>query len=240
MILPALMAFLAAFIRAISGFGFALVLAPLLTLITGAQSVVVIVVILSTISNIMVLFHITRDIDLRNVTFLGLGGIFGVPLGAYLLSTLDPSAIKLAIAVLVIPFSVLLLLGHSHRFKRNSLGCTIAGFMGGVLGASTSISGPPVVLFLVNQGLIKERFVGTLAAYFLVINVLSISAFQSLGIITIDDLIKIATSLPTLYLGTYIGVKLLPKINATLFRIIALSIVSTTALIIMVKFLLGL
>ena len=158
---------LAAFVRAVSGFGYALVATPLLMLVMEAKSVVVMIVIMGIITCVMVLFPLWRHIDLRRVVFMCLGSIFGIPLGAYLLSSLDPSIIKLAVAVMVIPFSILLLLGHSHHFQRDTLGCIVAGFISGILGASTSLGGPPVVLFLLNQGLVTQRFVGTLAAYFL-------------------------------------------------------------------------
>lgn len=237
MIFAAFIVLLASFVRAASGFGYALVATPLLTLIFDAKSVVVMNIILGSATNILVLFYMWRHIDFKRVVFISLGGILGVPIGAYLLSRLDPATIKLAIAALVIPFSVILLLGHSHQFKRDTLGCGVAGFMGGVLAASTSFGGPPVVLFLLNQGLAPERFVGTLAAYFMFISLISIGAFSSLGMITTDLLIKIAILFPALFLGSYIGIKVLPRINVTFFKRIASSIVCVTALVIIVSLL---
>lgn len=240
MIFAAFIVLLAAFVRSVSGFGYALLATPLLTFVFEAKSVVVMNVILGSITCVLVLFPMRRHIDFRRVAFISLGSILGVPLGAYLLSRLDPSIIKLAIAVLAIPFAVLLLLGHSYQFKRDTLGCGVVGFMSGVLGASTSLSGPPVVLFLLNQGLVTERFVGTLAAYFLFIGMISIGAFSSLGMLTADLLTKVAILLPALLLGSYAGIRVLPRINATLFRRIVSSIVSVTALAIIVSVLMEL
>jgi len=240
LIFAAFIVLLAAFVRSVSGFGYALLATPLLTFVFEAKSVVVMNVILGSITCVLVLFPMRRHIDFRRVAFISLGSILGVPLGAYLLSRLDPSIIKLAIAVLAIPFAVLLLLGHSHQFKRDTLGCGVVGFMSGVLGASTSLSGPPVVLFLLNQGLVTERFVGTLAAYFLFIGMISIGAFSSLGMLTADLLTKVAILLPALLLGSYAGIRVLPRINATLFRRIVSSIVSVTALEIIVSVLMEL
>ena len=239
LILAAFIVFVAAFVRAVSGFGYALVATPLLTFIIEPKSVVVINVILGGLTNVLVLFHMRRHVDLRRLAFICIGSILGVSLGAYLLSSLDASIIKLAIAVIVVPFSVLLLLGHSHQFNREALSCGVAGFLGGTFGASTSLSGPPVVLFLLNQGLVKERFIGTLAAYFLFICVISIGAFASLDMVTIDLLTTVAILLPALGLGSYVGLKVLPKIDAALFKKIALSVVSAAALVIIVSILMG-
>ena len=105
----------------------------------------------------------------------------------------------------------------------------------GYLAASTSLGGPPVVLFLLNQGLVTERFVGTVAAYFLFIGSITIGAFSSLGMITTDILTKVAILLPTLWLGSYVGIKVLPRVKAPLFKRIASSLVSVTALAIIVS-----
>ena len=233
--LAAFIVLLAAFIRSVSGFGYALLATPLLTFAFEAKSVVVMNNILGNFTHILILSRMWRHIELRRLLHIGLGSILGVPLGAYLMASLDTSIIKLAIAVLVVPFSVLLLLGHTHQFKRDTLGCGVAGLVAGVLSSSTGLAGPPVILFLLNQGLVTERFVATMAAYLLFVGVLSIGAFASLGMITTDLLTKVAVLLPALFLGSYLGVKVLPRINAALFRRIALSLVSITALVIIVS-----
>lgn len=230
---------LASFVRATSGFGYALIATPLLTLVFDAKSVVVMNIILGSATNILVLYHMRKHIDLKRAAFISLGSVFGIPIGVYLLSQLEPSIIKLAIAALVIPFSVILLLGHSHRFSRDTLGCGLAGFMSGILTASTSLGGPPVVLFLLNQGLPPDRFVGTLAAYFMFSSLTSIGAFSSLGMINSDLLIKVAILLPALILGSYAGIRVLPKINVAVFNRIASAIVCVTAITIIVSLLAG-
>ena len=237
MFIAAAIVLLAGFVRAISGFGFALVATPLLLFVFDPKSVVVIIIILGMLTGLLLLFRTRHYIDRRRALIMCGSGILGIPIGAYLLSSLNPSIIKLIIAILIIPLSIILLLGHSHQFKRDSLGCGISGFLGGLLGASTSFSGPPVVLFLLNQGLVKERFVGTLTAYFVFMGIASVVAFSSLGMVTIDILLKVAMLLPTTILGFYIGIKVLPRINATLFRRIAASIVSVAALAIIVTLL---
>jgi len=239
-IIAAAIVLLAGFVRAISGFGFALVATPLLLFVFDSKSVVVITIIIGFPVGLLLLFHTRKHIDVKRALLMCSGSIFGVPLGAYLLSSLDSSIIKLIIAILIVPFSIVLLLGHSYRFKRDSLGCSISGFFSGLLGSSTSLSGPPVVLFLLNQGLVKERFIGTVTAYFVFMGIASIGAFSYLGMVTIDLLIKVAMLLPTAILGLYIGTRVLPKVNATLFRRIAALIVSLAALTIIVTFLLKL
>lgn len=228
-----------AFVRSISGFGYALLATPLLMLVIEPKSAVMTNVLISITMNAMILLHMRRHIDYKRAILISMGSLPGIPIGAYLLSVVEPSIIKIAIATLVIPFSVLLLLGHSHQFKRDTLGCIISGFLSGALISSTSLGGPPVVLFLLNQGLIKEKFVSTLAIYFFFGCIVSVGTFASLGMITTDLLTKAALFLPPLWLGTYAGIKVLPKINPILFRKIASAMVSVTALVIIITALIG-
>ena len=223
-----------------SGFGYALVATPLLTLIFDTKSVVVINVMLACVLSALVLFHTRQHVDLKRMVWISLGSIPGIPLGAYLLSELDPVIIKLAIAVIVIPFSVLLLLGHTHHFKRDIIGSLVVGFTGGALMAGTSLGGPPIILFLLNQGLTKESFVGTFAAYSLLNTAVGIGMYASLGMITTDILIKAALFLPSLWLGSYLGIKTLPRVGTTLFRRIASFLVLGVALIMIVTVLVDL
>ena len=240
LVLAAVIVLIAAFVRSVSGFGFALIATPLLLFVFDPKSVVVINVILNIFTAVPLLVHTRKHVDIKRLLLLCSGSIFGIPIGAYLLVNLDPSVIKLSMAILLIPFSVLMLLGHSHRFQKDTLGSCITGFVSGILVGSTSLGGPPVVLFLLNQGLVKERFVGTITAYFLFINIASVSAFSTLGMVTTDLLGKIAILLPTALLGLYLGIKVLPKTNPIVFRRIAASIVSISALAIIVTSLLEL
>lgn len=216
-----------------SGFGYSLIATPLLTLVMDARSAVVLNMLLGSTTHLLVLYSTRRQVDWRRAGIMALGSLPGVPIGSYLLSRLDPAMIKLAIAVLVIPFSVLLVLGHSRRFRRDSAGCGVSGFLGGALTSSTSLGGPPVVLFLLNQGLEQRAFVATLAVYFLFTTVLSIGAFLGLGLVTSALALQAAMLLPALWLGSYLGIRVLPRVNPAVFRRVVPALVSATALVIL-------
>ena len=240
MIAAAFSVLLAGFVHSVSGFGIALVAVPLLLFIFEPKSVVVMNVILATVLCLLLMLNSRPHIDLRRAALISVGSIFGIPLGAYVLSSIEPSIIKLVIAVLIIPFSVFLLLGHSYRFKRDGLGCGVAGFISGTLSTSTSLAGPPVVLFLLNQGLAKEKFIATLSAYFLFAGLVGVGTFSFMGMVTTDLLKNVGILLPALVVGFYLGIKVRAKIDAVLFKRVATFIVCITALINIVTVLLEL
>jgi len=239
LVIAAVIVLAASFIRSVSGFGYALISTPLLTFLFDAKSVVIMNVILGNVTNIIVLFHTRKFIDGRRALILIVSSAFGVPLGAFLLSWLEPSVIKLAIAALVIPFSIILMTGYSFKLKHDSISCAVAGFLSGIFASSTSLGGPVVALFLLNQGMTTERFVGTMAAYFVSICLFSIGSFISMGMVTSDILIRGSILLLPLIIGSYLGVRLIRKINVALFKKITTSILVVSSLAIIVSVLLG-
>jgi uncharacterized membrane protein YfcA len=108
-----------------------------------------------------------------------------------------------------------------------------------VLSASTSMGGPPVVLYLLNQGLPKEKFVATITTYFMVTGVVSLISLSIAGVMTGEALMYAVLMLPVTYLGSYLGVRVLPLINARLFKIMTTGIVIVTALIVIITFFTG-
>jgi len=234
-VILALIFLFASFVRAISGFGLALVATPLLVLVIEVKRAVVLSVIMSGISSLFVLVFMWRYIDFKRIAFVCLGAAIGIPLGAYFLSILSSITIKLVLASLAIPLAILLMLRVPYRFTRDWLGCVIAGFLGGALSATTGVPGPPIVLFLLNQGLVKEKFVGTCAAIFLFIPLATFGAHASLSLIDTEVLVQAVILIPALGVGTYIGEKVLSKLEPMLFKRIAAGIVVASATAILVN-----
>lgn len=234
-VIAVLIVLFASFVRAVSGFGLALIATPLLTFIMEPKQAIVISVITGGIGCMFVLYYTWRYIDIKKAAFITAGSIFGVFLGAYLLSAISSTTMRLIIASVASPLAILLMLGHTHRFSRDSVGCVIVGFFGGALVASTSMGGPPVVLFLLNQGLTKEKFVGTLNLSFLFTTLTSFGAYSTLGLVNSEVLILAAILVPVLWFGTYVGMKVLPKIQPLLFQRMAAGIVVLSAVAIIVN-----
>jgi uncharacterized membrane protein YfcA len=235
----AVIVLIASFIRAISGFGFALVATPLMALVIDPKNAVIISFLLGMAAGLMVFPHVRRYVDKRRVFYLGLGAVPGIVVGTYLLVTLSSSTIKLWIAIVVLVSTIPMLLGRSFQFTHDKIGCVGAGMVGGLLSASTSMGGPPIVLYLLNQGLAKENFVATTTAYFMITGVVSLISLSIGGVMTVEALLYAALMLPVTYFGSYIGVRVLPLINAKLFKIITTGIVLVTALIVIVTFFTG-
>jgi uncharacterized membrane protein YfcA len=218
----------------ISGFGFVLVTAPLLLFVLEPKSVVVFNVFLGILVCLPVLWQFRHYIHPKRVSILFLSSILGLPLGIYAISRLSSPVLKIIIIVIVVIFSLLMAAGVSVKIKRENIGCGIAGFISGSLSNSVGLNGPPIVLFLLNQGWSPEAFKGNISLYFVLNGIAAAISLGVTGNVSSDLLTYTATTIPAMIIGYYAGIKLLPRIKAASFRKIAICVLlvcSTLAVI---------
>lgn len=215
---------LASVTRSLTGFGFALVLVPLLSAFWDLRAVVATSAVLGVVSSLALLVEARGQVEWRRVLLMLLGTAAGLPLGVHLLKSLDPSLIKLAIGVLVILFSVLMWLGRTWKFEREGVPLVVTGFVGGLLQGSAGMGGPPVVLFLLGQGTPKAAFRNTLVAYFVPTTVYSVAMLTLAGLVTADVVRTNLVLLPALAVGLWLGRWLLQRVQQGAFRAVALGV----------------
>jgi uncharacterized membrane protein YfcA len=117
--------------------------------------------------------------------------------------------------------------GHDTR-----AGLVVAGAASGVSSSATSMGGPPVVLYLMGREQM-DRFRATLLAFFLPTSLITLAAFTAVGRMDGDVLTESAVAAPALIAGVYAGAWLRGKVDAELFRRLALAVlVGTSAVII--------
>lgn len=205
-------------VQGATGFGFALIVVPPLMLALDARTAVPTVLILSLLNVTMTWLRYHRDASLRDVGLLAIGGVLGAPLGALILARFAGPWFNVAVGAILMALSVALLSGSGRPVGKQSLALLPVGFASGILNGSTSMGGPPAMLFLSNQGTPKELFRANLVTYFIIINIVSLVTFSAQGLITGEVLTFVGVFLPVLIIGTYVGVKAEGRISERGFR----------------------
>ncbi|MDF2636619.1 MAG: family transporter, partial [Pelosinus sp.] len=98
---------------------------------------------------------------------------------------------------------------------------TIVGALSGFLATTTSINGPPVVMYYLNSKAEKDKklFRANLTRYFFLINIASIIISYLSGTLKITQLwFHTLLSIPALYIGFYLGEKFFYQIKADTLR----------------------
>jgi uncharacterized membrane protein YfcA len=195
---------------AATGFGFNLVSAPLLTLIYPPRLVVVLTLMLGLCASGLLSLRreIRREVDWTVVRPLYLWSLAGMPLGVALLLWGPARALKAAIAAVTTGFAIIMLTRYRPRLRGGRVQTAAVGFLSGVLSTSTSLNGPPVALYLMAQGLAKDRFRGNMVVYVFLATVTSVVLLAAGGGAPGSTVALAVRLLPALLAGFAAGVVL--------------------------------
>lgn len=231
----------AALCQSLTGFGFALVMVPLLSLAWDVKSAVVTSTVLGTFALLPLLFEARRHVRLRTAAALVAGSLAGVPAGILLLDWIDPEALKILVGVTVIAASVLVYRVREVRATRAGvIPAVAAGAVSGVLRASTSMGGPPAVLYLLGAERDVEAFRGTILAFFLPMSLVTIVGLAAVGRVTPDVVRTSVIALPAMAIGMFAGVWLRSRVQGELFRVLVLLLLILTSVGVIISASLGL
>jgi uncharacterized membrane protein YfcA len=167
-------AFTGASLQSATGFGFALVLSPVLFALLDPAQAVSALLALGVVLNVLVLLDGGR-VRWRALAPLLVAALPGLGVGLVLLSALSKGTLQVAVGCGVIAAAVAVWRAESspepQRAERRGLPTACAaGLTTGALTTSLSLSGPPLVLWLRTQRLDPGELRASLAAAFLALN----------------------------------------------------------------------
>jgi uncharacterized protein len=215
-------------VQAVTGFGFALLAMPLLSLAVGAKDAVAVSSIVGALGSTVLFARTRRDVRWPLVGPLLGGAVLGMPIGLAVLLTVDDDVLKAAIAVTVLVFVVILQRGWSLEGAGRRVD-VVAGFVSGVLNTSVSTNGPPLVLTLHARNLPPEAFRGTISAVFACSAVVANVLLASAGRYTPTVLAYAALGPPALLVGSFLGARIGRHVPAQRFRSLVLGLLVLAA-----------
>jgi uncharacterized protein len=215
--------FLAGLMRGITGFGGAMLMAPPLSFLIGPVATVATALILESTAALVMFPEALPIINRGVLAFLIVPAIFTVPLGGYLLITLDPLIARKLIAAVVVVFSLVLLLGVRYSGRPRPTTSLLLGSVVGVLLGSTSVGAPPVILYLLSGPDPHAVTRANLTVFVTAISVVGLVMLVFAGAMT-SKLVLSALLLCIPYLGaTWLGGKLFGLLSEIAVRRLALA-----------------
>jgi uncharacterized protein len=222
---------LAGLMRGITGFGGAMLMAPPLSLLIGPVPTVVSALMLEAAAALVMFPDAWPKINKRILLYLTVPACFSVPIGGYLLLTLDPWIARKVIAMVVVAFSIALLAGLRYRGAPRPLTSVVLGSIVGVLLGATSVGAPPVILYLLSGPDPQWVTRANLTVFVTTISVIGLVMLVAAGAATIPLALS-AFLLCIPYLGaTWVGGALFDKLGELIARQIALFFMLTMGLV---------
>jgi len=205
-------------VRGITGFGGAMVMAPPFALLLGPRLTVPVVMLLEGVAALPMVWQTRAQIHWPTIGPILAAACVAIPLGGYLLVTLDPVVLRRATAVTVIVFALLMLRGWRYSGRRRLPTGLGLGVLSGAMTGATSVGAPPVILYLLAG---PDPITITRASLTFFLAAISLAALVMLWSRDVLDQQSAWIALllaPVYYAGLFAGVRLFARFNDARFR----------------------
>lgn len=213
-----------------TGFAYALVAAPFLTLI-DPRWVPAPIILSGVLLNFLIVWRERSHVDVRGVTWALAGRVPGSVIGGLLLAMLSPKQTALAIGAMV--WLAVLLSISGLRVRPNTPTLVGAGMLSGFMGTTSSLGGPPVAL--VYQDVSGPRLRGTLTGYFLVGSIISLAVLAWAGRFGTYEMVAALVFLPGTMAGFAVSGRIAPLLDQAYTRPAVLLISAAGATMVLLR-----
>lgn len=229
--LTACVVFLASFFATVSGFGFALVATPLLSLFMDAKEAVVLVLLAGFVLRIITMVRNSTAFEWDTVLLVTAGSLIGIIPGSVALKVIRIEQLEIFLGVILLAATFLMGRRIEFRIANKTLGRLAAGILSGFFGSATSVSGPPLVLYFLNENMEKDLMRANMIWCFGLNGTLMLIGSYLAGTLQYVAMepVNLLYSLAALLLGWWLGEQLFYKLNQHLFRRLSLLIVCAGA-----------
>lgn len=210
-------ALFAATLAAVTGFGGAAVLLPVLVGVFGMRSAVPILTVAQLIGNGSRVWFNRGELRWNVVAWFALGGIPAALLGGYLFAAAPLAGLTRLLGAFLL---LIVLWRHVRpRLQRTFPTPVFAGIGAGAsfLSALLGSVGPIMAPFFLAYGLVKGAYIGTEALSTVVMHVFKLIAYRQKAVLTGQDcLIGLALG-PLMVTGSYLGKRIVDRVPERVF-----------------------
>jgi len=154
----------------------------------------------------------------REVGMMALGATAGVPLGTWLLVSVDPTIIRWAIVVLAALMLTLLISGWRYHGKPTATVTVTVGGLAGLSGGAAQIGGPPVIAYRLGGTVAATTVRANLLTYFAISTAITVVTYLAAGLLTTSIFVLAVVAGPAYGLGLVVGSRLFGFASETMFR----------------------
>lgn len=221
---------LAGVVLGFTGFGGALVMAPVFLTVIDPVTATAIILIVNAVAGIANLRAVGAETDWAIARPLCIAACLASPIGLWLLTSVDVNAVRRVVAVAVLIASTGLALRWRFPFSiRNRAGNAVLGFTSGSLFGLGGVGGPPVIIGMLAEDLPARTIRATLLTYFAVVQSFTLLLMVLQGAVSWRGALLGLALAPIYFLGNRLGLRLLTPQRAGIFRMVSIGILFAVA-----------
>ncbi len=174
-----LVAFLSIIIGTVAGFGTSTIFLPVALLFVDFRTALVLVAITHLSANTGAATIFRHGLDKRLILLFGVPSIFITIIGAYMVAYVPQNILIIILGIFLLIFSILLLIKPNFKVQKSDTNTIVGGALSGFLQGLLGIGGPLRGAFLISYNLDKYKYIATLAATAVIIDVTRIPIYLS-------------------------------------------------------------
>lgn len=218
-------------VRGFSGFGAAIIQAPIFALLYAPTQAVATLAALGTLASLQLLPGAVREARRRELVPLTVAALLAVPLGSLVLLTLDPDTMRRAIAGVVLAMVLALMGGLRYPGRPGPWSAAGVGALSGALNGATGVGGPPVVLYFLAGPNPAATNRANLIVYYTFLNGGTAAILLWHGVYSRETVWRTLALWPVQILSLWVGAWLFRRASDTVYRRIALGLMLGVALL---------
>src|SRR3954466_9062558 len=117
----------AGLMRGFAGFGSAMLMAPIFAILFGSAEMVVTVVAIELVVSLQLFPQVRRHADWKVLTPMSIAACAAMPLGVWLLASVDKNTIVTAVSAVIVAFVVLMWSGWKYHGRRSPVAAATVG-----------------------------------------------------------------------------------------------------------------
>lgn len=222
--LAILIASTAGLMRGFAGVGSGMLMAPFFVYLFGPVETVGIIILIEIVATAQLLPSVWPKIDWRVIAPMGVAAALIMPLGSWLLVSLDTALLQGTVAIVVIVSALALMTGWRYAGAKPLPVTLGVGAVSGLLMSVTSLGNPPVMLYLLSSRDDAATNRANFTGYFAVTLLALLAVMLSGGILSGGTALTAAALVPGFMVATWLGSRMFSKSNERIYRLVALTI----------------
>ena len=219
--------FFGALVQAATGFGFAILAAPVFLVAMNSPAAIPILVALHIPQSLMLVPRLWRRVPRWHLKRLVLGAMLGCPIGLWLFSGADARFLKLTVGCLILAVIGLLLLREARtrrgrhvisKVGHGTLATLATGVTSGAMTALLVMPGPPLMLYFMGTRQAADVVRALSLSFFALCYIAVTLAFIATGAMPHASWMTTGLLTPAVIAGTIAGTTLGPRLGETGMR----------------------
>ena len=200
-----LVAFLSIIIGTVAGFGTSTIFLPVALFFVDFKTALVLVAITHLSANLGATTFFRHGLDKRLILLFGVPSIFITIIGAYMVTYVPQNILIIILGIFLLSFSILFLMRPNIKVPASETNTIIGGALSGFLQGLLGIGGPLRGAFLISYDLDKFKYIATLAAIAVIIDLTRIPIYLTNNLLEPQYYIYIPILVVLGITGSYIG-----------------------------------